>query len=168
MTDFGRRPGVAAENMLLKTDQVTSYRDGDDGFYQKGWDDGDRFTDNEDGTVTDNATGLMWPKDWAGVGGNLTLEHTWENAIDWANALDFAGHDDWRLPNIHELYVLCQHEYPAPGQPNIFDNVPTGDYWSSTTAISSTAFKLSTDFNVGIINENIYIFEYHVVAVRDA
>ena len=50
---------------IAKTGQTTSYATGDDGDLQNGvalpaW--YPRFTDNGDGTVTDNLTGLMWAK----------------------------------------------------------------------------------------------------------
>jgi len=46
-----------------KTGQTTYYEPGDDGDLKKGvvWPN-PRFTDNEDGTVTDNLTGLIWLK----------------------------------------------------------------------------------------------------------
>ena len=49
--------------MLPKTGQTTSYAAGDDGALQKGvaWPN-PRFTDNGNGTVTDNLTGLIWLK----------------------------------------------------------------------------------------------------------
>jgi hypothetical protein len=69
------------------------------------------FTDNLDGTVTDNATGLMWEKH----GGDGSI-HDASNAYTWTdavavkiaelNATSFAGHDDWRLPNRFELETL--------------------------------------------------------------
>ena len=47
-----------------KSGQTESYKDYDNGHYQKGveWPD-PRFTHTGDGTVTDNLTGLMWMKD---------------------------------------------------------------------------------------------------------
>ena len=47
-----------------KTGQTTSYATGDDGDLEKGvsWPN-PRFTDNLDGTITDNLTGLIWLKD---------------------------------------------------------------------------------------------------------
>ena len=46
-----------------KTGQTTIYAAGDDGALQKGvaWPT-PRFTDNDNGTVTDNLTGLIWMK----------------------------------------------------------------------------------------------------------
>ena len=54
-----------------KTGQTTSYATGDDGDLEKGlaWPN-PRFTDNEDGTVTDNLTGLIWLKN-----ANWTWQH---------------------------------------------------------------------------------------------
>ena len=47
------------EGGLPKTGQTVQYTSGDDGTYEMGWS-GTRFTANGDGTITDNATGLMW------------------------------------------------------------------------------------------------------------
>ena len=49
------------------------------------------FTDNGDGTITDNITGLMWQK----VDGG---EMTFENAATYCSSLILGGKDDWRLP----------------------------------------------------------------------
>ncbi|KJR41414.1 protein of unknown function DUF1566 [Candidatus Magnetoovum chiemensis] len=65
---------------LGKTGQTVSYRAGDDGDLQKGVSLPEpRFTDNGDGTVTDNHTGLMWLKD-ANCLKITTIE--WDTAID--------------------------------------------------------------------------------------
>jgi hypothetical protein len=57
------------------------------------------YTDNGDGTVTDNNTGLMWQQD---PGAKMTYQH----AVDGADSFTLAGYDDWRLPTIKELYSL--------------------------------------------------------------
>ena len=56
--------GICTNKALVpKTGQTTSYDTGDDGEYQKGFEwPVPRFTDNENGTVTDNLTGLIWLK----------------------------------------------------------------------------------------------------------
>ena len=58
------------------------------------------FTDNGDGTVTDNLTSLTWQK----VLVQDTI--TWEQALNYADTLSLAGHTDWRLPNIKELQSI--------------------------------------------------------------
>ncbi len=58
-----------------------------------------RYTNNGDGTITDNVTGLMWQQD---PGDKMT----WDEAVDGADSFDLAGYGDWRLPTIKELYSL--------------------------------------------------------------
>ncbi len=115
--------GVVRET-LPKTGQTISYRTGDDGTYQSGQ---DVLVDNGDGTVTDSRTGLMWPKDGTGAGYANQVLMTWNDAIDWAEALDFAGYADWRLPNINELKSFQEITW------SYYQNQKPADYWSSTT-----------------------------------
>ena len=131
--------------MLPKTGQTISYRDGDDGYYEAGWD-GDRFTDNEDGTITDNATSLMWPKDFNSDGGNSGGGLDWNAAIDWAEALSFAGHDDWRLPNFNELFSILNRGAHHPAAYAAFENYPSANLWTSTVraAYPQEAWQLAT------------------------
>ncbi len=57
------------------------------------------YRDNEDGTVSDLNTSLMWQQD---PGAKMT----WDNAMAGADTFTLAGYDDWRLPTIKELYSL--------------------------------------------------------------
>jgi autotransporter-associated beta strand protein len=64
------------------------------------------FVNNGDGTVTDGATGLMWPQADSGAGMN------WQDALAWVqtkNAQNYLGHNDWRLPNAKELQSLVDY-----------------------------------------------------------
>ncbi len=64
------------------------------------------FVDNGDGTITDQATGLMWLQDDSGYGMN------WEDALAYAearNAENYLGRDDWRLPNAKELQSIVDY-----------------------------------------------------------
>ena len=73
---------------VTKTGQTISYYPGDDGDSQIGiaWP-VPRFTDHEDGTVTDNRTGLMWTTDAQQIPGKMT----WSLALTACNGLDFAA-----------------------------------------------------------------------------
>ncbi len=62
-----------------------------------------RFVDNEDGTIYDEATGLVWQRSDSGRG------MTWEEALEYAQDLDVAGFDDWRLPNAKELQSIVDY-----------------------------------------------------------
>ena len=114
---------------------------GQDGAVQKGVSVSPRFTDNADGTVKDNLTGLIWLKN-----ANCFGMQNWTTALTTANTLasgscnlsDGSGARDWRLPNVKELQSLIDFGrfQPAlpPGYP--FSGVQSTIYWSSTTLAS--------------------------------
>jgi hypothetical protein len=101
------------------------------------------YTDNGDGTVTDNVTGLVWQRATT-LAGTLsgspdnqssTSSEALANAAVWSAAaascqsLALAGHDDWRLPTLIEL-VSIDHlgVYPAL-DPMLFPDWP----WDAAT-----------------------------------
>jgi len=99
------------------------------------------FANNGNGTISDNATGLMWMQDDSQTGMN------WEEALSYAGNLEFAGHSDWRLPDAKELQSIVDYSR-SPGTTNsaaidpLFNATPivneAGEtdyafYWSSTT-----------------------------------
>jgi hypothetical protein len=128
----GRTAGEAPAQ-LWKTGQKTSYATGDDGDLERGvaWPD-PRFTDQGDGTVTDNLTGLMWMKNANLAGGTKT----WQGALDYVKTLSTGGHFDWRLPNRKELFSLIDRSRYDTALPvdHPFQNVQSDYYWSSTTS----------------------------------
>jgi hypothetical protein len=99
------------------------------------------FVDNRDGTITDSATGLMWQQPDSKKGMN------WEDALKYAESLELAGHDDWRLPNAKELQSIVDytHSVQTTGSAAInpiFETTeikdPEGNrqfpyFWTSTT-----------------------------------
>lgn len=92
-----------------------------------------QFVNNGDGTVSDLGSGLMWQKNDSENG----LD--WENALAYAENLEFANYEDWRLPNIKELQSIVDYSgvYPAIDQ-NYFDISDDDSYfWSSTSAYFS-------------------------------
>jgi hypothetical protein len=126
---------------LPQTGQTYIYRPGDDGALQKGvaWP-VPRFTDNNNGTVTDNLTRLVWLKNANCFGG---LD--WYSALISSNDLetgscgltDNSSKGDWRLPNRNELLSLVDISAGwlkiSEGHP--FINVLQGHYWSSSTSM---------------------------------
>jgi hypothetical protein len=80
------------------------------------------YTNNGDGTVTDNVTGLMWQQteDRTGDGAiNFYDKLTYAEAVDSAATCNTGGYNDWRLPTIKELYSLAMFfgAEPGPTQP---------------------------------------------------
>jgi hypothetical protein len=60
------------------------------------------FVDNNDGTVTDRATGLMWEKN----GSSFLSNRRAKKYIEQLNSRRFAGYYDWRMPTVEELASL--------------------------------------------------------------
>jgi hypothetical protein len=83
------------------------------------------YTDNGDGTITDNNTGLMWEKQSDdGSIHDQDNPYIWADAfdhIDMLNATAFAGYTDWRLPNIKELLSILNYEVSDPAVSPAFD-----------------------------------------------
>jgi hypothetical protein len=141
---------------VAKTGQTTSYRAGDDGALEKGAvSPSPRFTDNGDGTVTDNLTGLMWAKD-----ASSPIGLTWNNAIDYANNLSLGTscgtpRTDWRLPNVKELQSLIDFSNYSLALPTgyPFTSVQHGYNWTSTTFALDTSFAWVVDMSTGDMDD---------------
>ncbi len=107
------------------------------------------FTDNTDGTVKDNTTGLFWQKCISGQtnsdcsGGSATA-YSWQNGINYCNSLNNLPTSNprvWRVPNINELLSLIDVSKSSGPLTDTtkFTNFPTSTvYASSTTNINST------------------------------
>ena len=172
-----------------KTGQTTLYATGDDGDLQKGvtWPT-PRFTDNTDGTVTDNLTGLIWLKNAnctdtvGGIDKNVDVgaqdpgELTWADALTWSNNLangdcglsDSSSAGDWRLPNVRELFSLIDFSRYDPALPSAhpFDNVQSDYYWTSTTDASDTGYAWRVLLDYGNVSSAGEDDHYYVWPVR--
>ena len=101
---------------LLKTGQTSVYVTGDDGYYATSKGKAFSYTDNANGTITDNVTGLMWAKDGNGAGCYNGSTISMSSACFWAEGLTFASYTDWRLPNLRELLSIKQDFIYTSGQ----------------------------------------------------
>ncbi|TWT80445.1 hypothetical protein CA13_18620 [Planctomycetes bacterium CA13] len=108
------------------------------------------FHDNGDGTVTDQATGLTWMQGDSGTlkaGDRRDGKLNWQQALAWAEGLEFAGHSDWRLPNAKELQSIVDYTrspdsngsaaiaelFTCTPQQNPAGKTDFGSYWTGTT-----------------------------------
>jgi hypothetical protein len=129
---------------------------GQDGFYRKGCPTAGRFVYNWDGTVTDNCTGLMWQRKTADINGDGTIDTNdvipWQSALKFCENLDFAGHSDWRLPNVRELQSIADYGQIDPAIDSIFYELMPKWYWSSTTRIDSADRAWFVSFTNGYVD----------------
>ena len=122
-----------------------------------------RFTDNGDSTILDNLTNLIWQKF------PDTTPQTWEQAITYAENLNFANATNWRLPNIKELQSLNDETMVQPSVTSpYFQNLGVNKYWSATTLPNQTtkAWYWSTAY--GITTYDLKINNNNVLCVRNA
>ncbi|HEX7408535.1 MAG TPA: DUF1566 domain-containing protein [Candidatus Binatia bacterium] len=159
--------------------QTTAYGPGSDGAVRAGA--ALAYTGNGDGTITDNNTGLMWEKkdDSGGI-------HDQDNYYAWGmtdppytmngtmvteflatlnRAPCFAGHCDWRIPNIKELQSIANYQNAGPAVDAAFSTscaagctvdgasgttmcscTQSGGYWSSTTCQDSPDYAWGVGF----------------------
>ena len=124
------------------------------------------YTNNNNGTITDNTTGLMWKAcdqeqvwndgdpDSCTVGTDGT--YTWTVALTEAQNHTFAGYDDWRLPNIKELTSIADYTKANPSINPAFPNANTANFWSSTLYADSRFFNASllVNFSTGFTSFN--------------
>jgi hypothetical protein len=142
---------------------------GQDGFYQAGCPGEGRFVDNQDGTVTDTCTGLVWQKDTADVSGNGSIGDedriTWQGALQYCDGLDFAGHDGWRLPNMRELLSIVDDGRYGPSIDPVFGAV-SNYYWSSSSGVLNPDLAWYVNFHDGYVYSGRKAEGNYVRAVR--
>jgi len=116
---------------LPDTGQATNYEQEDDSTYAGAQ---PSFTNNGDGTVTDNNTELMWVEDGNSAGCNDGNPLSWIAALNFCNNLNYAGYDDWRLPDRRELMSIVNYGNSNPAvDTSVFPNTQSSYYWTSTT-----------------------------------
>jgi hypothetical protein len=136
------------------------------------------FTDNgDDGTVTDDNTGLIWqklqdntPYNWYQATGtyHATYNSTSQNVC---SALSLAGHSDWRLPSKKELITLVDYSVGYPG-PMIntayFPGTKSDSYWTSPTYAGYTSNAWAVYFDQGGVGFTAKSSNHFVRCVRGA
>ena len=166
---------------VARSGQTATYAAGDDGANPKGvTNPSPRFTDNSNGTVTDNLTGLIWLKN-ANV---PAATRTWANAFVDITSLNNTGtmngnsagdtslggthQTDWRLPNLKELQSLIDYQNSSPALPtgHPFTGIQSNGYWSSSTYAPSTTYAWYAFLLDGSWNNNGKTANEYVWAVR--
>jgi hypothetical protein len=101
------------------------------------------YTDNKNGTVNDNVTGLVWQQAPVPAG------YTWQAGKDYCAALTLAG-GGWRLPSRIELVSLVDFtKYNPSINAAFFPSTPAAYFWSSSPNVSSAGNLWVVDFHYG-------------------
>ena len=124
------------------------------------------YTENGDGTITDNVTGLMWQKE-------MGIKISYSEAFNKADTLTLGGYNDWRVPTIKELYSLIiftgrvSGEVPYEmfidsgyfvqplGDTSIGERLIDAQTWSATQYKSTTMNGDTTVFGVNFLDGRI-------------
>ncbi|WP_404341103.1 DUF1566 domain-containing protein [Pseudoalteromonas mariniglutinosa] len=118
-----------------------------------------RFTINDNGTVSDSKTGLMWQRCSFGQTYNLDIDGcegnvqqlTWQEALRGAENSEMAGFDDWHVPNIKELATILEHSCVQPSiNEAVFLATRDANYWSSTSGVSRADLAWVYQFDKGL------------------
>jgi hypothetical protein len=117
-------PDLTYTPKLPDTGQSISYTDipGEDSDFLTNF---PSYIDNNDGTVTDNITGLMWQKTDGG-------EMTFEKASVYIDTFSLGGYSDWRLPTGFELFGLNSYDKVNPALNTNYFMVTGAEYWWSS------------------------------------
>lgn len=119
------------------------------------------YIDNGDGTVTDQATGLMWQQSDDGV------ERTWEEALEYSENLALAGYSDWRLPDIRELEsIVDDTRYDPAIDTNYFLSAKSSYYWSGSSYACYSDLAWHVYFYYGRVSASSKTYRYYVRCVR--
>src|SRR5262249_36941765 len=116
--------------------------------------------------------------------------HDWDNVYSWADAFavhiaglnagaGFAGHTDWRVPNVKELQSIVNYQNLNPAVSSAFNTscssgctvltcscTAADDYWSSTSFAPSPSNAWGVLFSAGIVSADDKDGTLHVRAVR--
>ncbi|BDX05645.1 DUF1566 domain-containing protein [Planctobacterium marinum] len=99
----------------------------------------EQFIMHDNGTVTDTRTNLMWQtclygETYAnGTCNPVGVIAYWNEALDIAENAQYAGYDDWRLPNIKELLSIVENQCVDPAMNlSVFPGASGTALWSSS------------------------------------
>lgn len=119
-----------------------------------------QLTDNGDGTISDLSSGLMWTQCSVGQTAQQAQCSGTATQLTWGQALlipgefnldeGYAGHNNWRLPNIKELRSLAEEACADPAiNPTLFPHTESDLYWSSTASADAPTTSWGVHFDDG-------------------
>jgi len=141
--------GVWTLLKLPDTGQVTDYSPiyGEDSDYTIN---PPTYTDNGNGSVSDQVTGLVWQQTDGG-------EMTYANALTYCQNLILASYTDWRLPSSQELMSIVNHDANRPALNATYFLATDAEYWwtaQETVGDSSRAWVVNAGGGIGAHPKN--------------
>ncbi|MGH4137732.1 DUF1566 domain-containing protein [Clostridium sp.] len=119
----------------------------------------DRYTDNEDQTVTDKNTGLIWQQ-------NTTSGLSLSEATSYIDELNKKDSSTWRLPTMPELAMLCDRSLSSPAvDQKYFPSLSVDKYWTSST-LSSGGRQWYVDMSSGMTTYDEPEINHAIILVR--
>lgn len=119
----------------------------------------EKFIGRADKVFEDPATGLIWQ--------TTDTKKDWEAAIDYCEELDYANHQDWRLPSIRALETIVFVTGPSIAIDLVeFPQTKPSHYWSATTYEGTDGAAYAIDFSNGMTISDNKAFELYVRCVR--
>jgi len=96
--------------------------------------------------LRDARTGLQWQQ---------TVPQqpvVWDDALAHCVHVEYAGHDDWRLPEVHELSSLVDDRVEEPAADAVaWEGVPINKMWSFTSVSGVAANAWTVNFRDGSV-----------------
>ena len=119
------------------------------------------YTDNGNGTVTDNNTGLIWQDEDDGTVRN------WTAAVTYCSDLSLGGSSNWRVPELQEFINIMYYPTSSPRVNTTYFTLEDSYYWSNTArASSSTTYAWSVSTTYGTAGYNTKSGVRYVLCVR--
>jgi len=143
---------------VVDTGQTTSYTAtaGEDSDYTNN---PPSYTDNGNGTITDNVTDLVWQQ----TDDDTTRD--WASAGTYCDNLTLGSQSDWQLPTVKELSGILNLGGYNPSINAVFTGTNSSSYWSSTTRAYNTSYAWYVYFGNGFVHSS-YKTNNYVRCVR--
>ena len=125
----------------------------------------ENYTDNGDGTVTDNVTKLMWQQ------AVPSTKYTWSAVLAYCPTLTLGGHVDWRIPTAIELLSLVDYSVGDDSvvptiDATMFPATPLEPFWTSTPRAGSPTSGWGLDFGTGRVGNESMASALRIRCVR--
>ena len=118
----------------------------------------EKFIGRADKVFEDPATGLIWQ--------TTDTKKDWEAAIAYCEELDYANHQDWRLPSIRALETIVFVTGSGIAIDLVeFPQTKPSHYWSATTYEGTDGAAYAIDFSNGMTISDNKAFELYVRCV---